>query len=202
MKTMLRLDMIGLALLNTTLRAIGLAGATADALFGNLEAFAFRLCMAHREVGTVDGSYTKVEVFYLGIADDEDDADTASITRIDIHQIRLFLEDDVLPVFLFVIWYGLCHSRQTNHLLELRQRMNLYMPVVHQLPAEILSASRIEINSIWLVVNSRDAPGLGMAVLVNGGECQNADIAEFLDTGFCVHNYSLFTSFQHCGSGA
>ena len=188
MQTMLRLDTIRFVCLDTTLRTVGFAGTTLDAVVGDAEALLFRLCMAHREVGTVDGAHAKVEVFYLGIADDKDDANGAGVTGIDVHQVGLFLEDDVLPVFLFFVWHRLGNSREANHLFELCQGVNLHVYVIDQLLTEVLSASSIEIYGIRLVVNSTDAAHLRMAVLVNGGKCQNADIAEFLDTGFCVHN--------------
>lgn len=65
--------------------------------------------------------------------------------------------------------------------------MNLHMTVREQLTAEVLATSRIEINCIGLKVNSRDATHLRMTIFINRRKRENAYIAEFLDTSFCVH---------------
>ena len=55
MQAVLGLDAIGFAIVDTALRTVSRTGATLNAVVGDAEPLLFRLCMAHREVGTVDG---------------------------------------------------------------------------------------------------------------------------------------------------
>ena len=107
------------SLLDAALRTICLTGAALDTVVSDTEALHFGFCAAHGVVATVDGAGAEVEILYLRIADDEDDADVAGVARIDILSIRLFCENHVLPVLLLLVghWHG--YSREAYHLLIL-----------------------------------------------------------------------------------
>ena len=154
MQAMLGLDMIGFAFFDASLWAVGLAGTALDAGIGNLESLDLWLGIPHGIVIAFDGMHSEVEVFYLSLTDAEDNADAACVARINIGEIGLLFEDDILPMFLFVIGHGLGNGREANHLLELGQGMNLYMSIGEQLTAEILVTGCIEIDGIGLIVDS------------------------------------------------
>ena len=188
MQTMFGLNLIWVALVDASLRTNTLAYSASNAFFGNLKALALRLGIAHREIGSVDGAYTKIEILYLCVANDENDTDAACVAGINIHKIGLFAKDNVFPRLLLVVGYRLGYSCQTYHLFILRQRMNLHMSVAEQLTTKVFATSRIEIDGIGFIVDGRDAAHLWVSVFIDCGKREYAYVAEFLDASCCVHN--------------
>ena len=119
MQTMFWLNLIWVALVDASLRTNTPAYSASNAFFGNLKALALRLGIAHRETGSVDGAYTKIEILYLCVANDENDTDAACVAGINIHKIGLFAKDNVFPS-------PPCSSLGTGWATAVRRIISLY----------------------------------------------------------------------------
>lgn len=205
MQAVLRLDAVNIAFLNATLRTVCGTSATGDARVGNLKSLSLGNSIAHCEVGAFDRVRAEIEILNPCILDAEDDANASRVTGINVNQIGLLLENHIFPMLLLIVGNGFGDSRETYHLLEFGQGMDLHTPVAQKLAAKVLAASGIEIDGVRLKVDCANRACLWCAMLIYSGKSENAHVAQFLNASSCVHHYSFWcqlTYFQHCGSGA
>ena len=187
METMFLLDDERLTFRNTALRAILCTGSASDtgicygiSLWGNFTAADY-IALSENRI------YAQIEIFNSRITDFKYNPDITCVSGIDVGKIRLFGENGVNPIFLFILrgWCSLC--RKADHFFIPCIAKNLNTPISKQLFAKILSPCRKKIQCVRLVMNGADIAYLRISILINGCKGKNANILQLFQTGLYVH---------------
>lgn len=151
------LDAVRRAGLYALLGAVGQAGAAANTIFRNsISSVDISPCISKDIILSENGFHAQVEILDFSPVDFEYNANVPGIAGVDVGKIWLFSEDNIYPLFLFILRRGDSFRGEPYHLLELGVAQNLHPTIRKQLPAEVLAPGGEEVHPVRLIVYGAD----------------------------------------------